>query len=87
MNRIIYKMGIALGVVILIYIIYTIIKTTSGTSWVSTLTATTVPSKTYQLETAGYNMRLYTFSHPTDKKKDCMAIASSDGAGLSCWDR
>jgi predicted lipoprotein with Yx(FWY)xxD motif len=87
MKNIIYKMGLALGVGILLYIIYTIIKTTSGTSWVTSLTAPTVASETYQLETEGYNMRLYTFTHPKDKKKECMAIASSDGAGLTCWEK
>ncbi len=85
MNNIVYKMGIALALIILFYFISTLVKTTSGTSWITSLTAPTVNSKTYQLETQGYNMRLYTFTHPVDKKKECMAIASSDGAGLTCW--
>ncbi len=87
MNNIVYKMGIALALIILFYFISTLVKTTSGTSWITSLTAPTVNSKTYQLETQGYNMRLYTFTHPVDKKKDCMAIASSDGAGLTCWEK
>ena len=85
MNNIVYKMGIVLGLMILFYFISTLIKTTSGTSWITSLTAPTIESKSYQLETEGYNMRLYTFTHPVDKKKECMAIASSDGAGLTCW--
>jgi len=85
MKNIIYQMGIVLGVVVTLYFLYTVIKTTSGTSWITSLTAPTVPSETYQLETEGYNMRLYTFKHPLDDKKECMAIASSDGAGISCW--
>ena len=87
MNNMVYKMGIAFGVIIVIYFVSTLIKTTSGTSWITSLTAPTVNSKTYQLETQGYNMRLYTFTHPKDKKKECMAIASSDGAGVSCWEK
>ena len=87
MNNIVYKMGIALALIILFYFISTLIKTTSGTSWITSLTAPTVNSKTYQLETQGYNMRLYTFTHPVDKKKECMAIASSDGAGVTCWEK
>jgi hypothetical protein len=87
MDKLIYKMGIALAVLLIIYILSMIIKTTSGTSWITSLTAPTIVSKTYQLETEGYNMRVYTFSHPSDKKKECMAIASSDGAGLSCWEK
>ena len=87
MKNIIYKMGIALAVIVLFYVIYTLIKTTSGTSWVTSLTAPTIDSKTYQLETEGYNMRLYTFTHPVDKNKECMSIASSDGAGLTCWEK
>jgi len=87
MDKLIYKMGIALAIVLIIYILYTIIKTTSGTSWITSLSSPTIESKTYQLDTEGYNMRVYTFSHPSDKKKECMAIASSDGAGLSCWEK
>ncbi len=85
MKKTIYKIGMLLGTLVILYFLYAIIKTSSGTSWITSLTAPRVPSKTYQLETEGYNMRLYTFTHPSDDKKECIAIASSDGSGVTCW--
>ena len=85
--KLITKLGIAVVIVVLLVIIGYMIKFSSGTSWFTSLTAPKIESKTYQLETEGFNMRVYTFGHPTNKMKECIAAASSDGAGVTCFDK
>jgi len=72
-----------LGVVLLvaIYAVWFIVGSSKGISWISTIGAPTVKTTVYNLEMAGYDGRLYTF---TKDGKDCMAVATSEGVGVTC---
>jgi len=81
MKALLTKGLIGTTIVVAIYAVWFIIGSSKGVSWLSTIGAPTVKTTVYNLEMTGYDGRLYTF---TKDGKDCMAVATSEGVGVTC---
>lgn len=64
-----------------------VVGKSNGISWLSSNISSegTIKSKTYSLEMEGFDGRAYVFKPPNSEDKNCLAVATSEGVGVTCY--